>query len=70
MPLVVMCGIANSGKSVRAEEIQRYLQEKHPNLPPPLLISEETLNFIRAVDYKGNCSTFQFFYSKIGIKMV
>ncbi len=29
MPLVVVCGIPSSGKTKRAEELAKYLKEKH-----------------------------------------
>lgn len=29
MPLVVVCGIPGSGKTKRAEELAKYLKEKH-----------------------------------------
>ena len=50
MPLVVMCGFPNSGKSVRAVELIKYLSEKHPNTVVKL-ISEDSLE--RAKAYKG-----------------
>ena len=29
MPLIVMCGVPGSGKTTRANEIAKYLREKH-----------------------------------------
>lgn len=52
MPLIVVCGLPNSGKSVRTKEIVEYLRKKKPDLSVKL-ISEDTLKFERNAAYKG-----------------
>eukprot|EP01102_Stenamoeba_stenopodia_P018658 TRINITY_DN6884_c0_g1_i1.p1 TRINITY_DN6884_c0_g1~~TRINITY_DN6884_c0_g1_i1.p1 ORF type:complete len:275 (+),score=75.39 TRINITY_DN6884_c0_g1_i1:38-862(+) len=53
MPLVVMCGIPTSGKSTRALEIQKYINETQPDVPVQI-INEESLQIDKNVGYKGS----------------
>ena len=53
MPLLVLSGLPNSGKSVRVAEIIRYLQSKHENLTIRV-ISEDSAKLERASSYKGS----------------
>lgn len=50
MPLISMCGLPNSGKSVRAVEIASYLSKMNPGLEV-IIISEDSLHFQRADAY-------------------
>merc|ERR1712137_171382 len=53
MPLIVLCGLPNSGKTVRALEIVDFLKRKHPHLEVKI-ISEDTLNLNRAASYQNS----------------
>lgn len=60
MPLISMCGLPNSGKSVRCAEIASYLSKKHPGLEV-IIISEDSLHFQRADAYNSMCThTFEY----------
>ena len=51
MPLVLFCGIPSSGKTRRALELKKYLEDKHKcNV---VLINEENLNLNKREAYKG-----------------
>lgn len=51
MPLVVFCGIPSSGKTTRALELKKYLEEKYQS--NVILINEEGLGLIKKDAYKG-----------------
>ncbi|KAL6070180.1 kti12, chromatin associated [Balamuthia mandrillaris] len=54
MPLVVMCGIPASGKTTRAQELERFLKEQCGK--STLLINEESLHINKKDTYKDNFS--------------
>ena len=54
MPLVLFCGIPSSGKTKRALELRKYLEDKYKcNV---VLINEENLNIKKNESYKDNTS--------------
>lgn len=54
MPLIIMWGIPSSGKTTRAKEIKKYLEEEHKK--DVILLNEEELGFNKNEYYKTSAS--------------
>lgn len=53
MPLAIFCGIPSSGKTKRALELKKYLEDKYKS--KVVLINEENLELKKTESYKGKC---------------
>ncbi len=51
MPLVLFCGIPSSGKTTRALELKKYLEDQHKCYV--VLLNEESLSLDKKEGYKG-----------------
>ena len=51
MPLILICGYPSSGKTTRAHEIKKYIEENHKK--EVTIINEEFLKLDKKDAYKG-----------------